>query len=188
MFKNIKVVNTTDKTTAGGKPFKALSIMVEGEDLEQKVNIFSDFPDFANIKADSIIRGKLEPKGQYLNLISETQAAPRGGKPNMDRVMEKKADMVAVAQDKKAQNIAQAQDRSAWMWAKNNAAMLIANSPALKTMNKEKMADAVIDLATLIYNGEPTEPFSSKPQNIKTAPIEGMEYPEEEINPNDIPF
>lgn len=175
-------------TTSKGAPYKKVSLEKTDGTIVSGVSAFSfKYPDLDGLKVDAQITASIVIDGNYKNLVGVVEK-PKGGRPNMDRVMEKKADMVAVAQDKKAQNIAQAQDRSAWMWAKNNAAMLIANSPALKTMNKEKMADAVIDLATLIYNGEPTEPFSSKPQNIKTAPIEGVNYPEEDINPEDIPF
>ena len=60
---------------------------------------------------------------------------------------------------KKEEAIHKAQDRSAWMWARTSAATLIANHPSYKDMQPSIISDAVIKLATKIYNGEPTEPF-----------------------------
>ena len=78
MFQNIKVVSVVDKVASNGKPYKALEVQDEAG-ATFKVNIFNDFPDFANIKEGSMVRGQLVEKGQYINLISETQNKPRGG-------------------------------------------------------------------------------------------------------------
>jgi hypothetical protein len=73
-----------------------------------------------------------------------------------------KSAQISEAMDKKNQNIQAAQDRSAWMWAKTNASSLIAGSKFVNDYeSRQEMADAVLELATLIYNGEPTEPFTS---------------------------
>lgn len=73
-----------------------------------------------------------------------------------------KAQVIEKAMDKKADQIAKAQDRSAWMWAKTNAATILANNTSLKSYESvENIANVVIKLATLIYNGEPTEPFTT---------------------------
>jgi len=155
-----KVKSATAKTTSTGKPMKALEL-VDTEGLEHKVNIFSDFPDYANLNVGSEINGELKQNDKgYTNLYSNN--VPQK-KPNMERVMEKKADMISMSQEKKAQNIAQAQDRSAWMWAKVNASNLLAHgkADALKIRDLDEVAEMVLDLATKIYNGEPTEPFTS---------------------------
>jgi len=159
MYQNIKIKSAVDKTTSTNKPYKACEVEDESG-ASFKVNIWSDFPDFSNLAVDSVVRAKLEQNGQYWNIKSETQDKPKG-KPNMERVMEKKADMISVSQDKKAQNIAQAQDRSAWMWAKNNASMILANQKqeALNIRDLDEIAEMVVDLATKIYNAEPTMPF-----------------------------
>ena len=49
MFQNIKVISTGDKTTKTNKPYKSLVVQDESN-AEFKVNIWSDFPDFANVK------------------------------------------------------------------------------------------------------------------------------------------
>lgn len=103
------------------------------------------------------IEGEIVQKGQYLNFVT---AKPESGrKPNMDRVMEKKATMIGEAQTAKAQHIAEAQDRSAWMWAKNNASTLLASRGISPITPIDGIADMVTDLATKIYNAEPTTPF-----------------------------
>jgi len=99
--------------------------------------------------------------------------------------MEKKSDMIGQAQERKEQSIARAQDRSAWMWAKTNASTLLSLMPeALKGKNSDAIADMVVTLATKIYNGEPLVPFSAP---VKLTEPQ-YEYPEEDINPADIPF
>lgn len=157
MYKDFKVLWVENKTTKTDKPYKKLSIEDE-EGKKTDVNIFADFPDFANIIPGSSIRGKLEQNGQYWNIVSETQSKGRfGNKPNFDRIIEKKQAGIAESQDKKAQNIALAQDRSAWMWAKTNATTLLQGQ--VDGLDVDEMTNKVLDLATKIYNGEPTEPF-----------------------------
>lgn len=63
------------------------------------------------------------------------------------------------AQERKAQHIAEAQDRSAWMWAKNNAAELVANNDQYKNKPYGEQLDIINELATSIYNQEPLRPF-----------------------------
>lgn len=111
--------------------------------------------------------GELVKNGNYYNLVSPKQSAGNNFKT---ATIEK-------AMDKKAQNIAQAQDRSAWMWAKTNASTLLAGSmnSINGTLDNQLIASKVIHLATLIYNGEPFEPFTS-PKTHKTSPSE--DFPE----------
>lgn len=86
----------------------------------------------------------------YLNFQSKKAEAKSNFKTQqMNEVM-----------DKKATNIKEAQDRSAWMWAKNNASTLLASRGIGSTTPASEIANMVIDLATKIYNGEPTEPFN----------------------------
>lgn len=72
----LKVLNSTDKTAKTGRPYKALEVESEGQTY--KVNVFSNAPDFANIKQGSIIAGKLSRDGEYWNIVFENQSAPRG--------------------------------------------------------------------------------------------------------------
>lgn len=107
---------------------------------------------FDDVAPGQTIEGNIVLDGNYKNFKKDNAR-----KPNMDRVMEKKGAMISEAQDVKAKNIAAAQDRSAWMWAKNNASTLYGDS--LYNRPNEDIALLVLDLATKIYNGEPTEPF-----------------------------
>ena len=68
MFQNIQVQDTGDATTKTNRPYKKLTVKDEAG-AEFKVNIFSDFPDFSNIKAGSVIRAKLEVGGKRFNAI-----------------------------------------------------------------------------------------------------------------------
>lgn len=77
-FQNIKVISEKPLTTKTQKPFKALEVEDEAG-ATFKVNIFSDFPEFALIHAGSLVRGKIEPNGQYTNLVSETQGKGKFG-------------------------------------------------------------------------------------------------------------
>ena len=77
-MENITVISTGDKITKTNKPYKSLTVRQENG-AEHKVNIWSDFPNFANVTIGTVIRGKIEPNGKYMNLISELQAkAPSG--------------------------------------------------------------------------------------------------------------
>ena len=78
----------------------------------------------------------------------------------MDRLMEKKQSQIIESQARKDESIRTAQERSEWLYAKNNASLLIANHPSFQTMDSKHIAEAVISLATKIKNGQPTEPFS----------------------------
>ncbi len=73
--------------------------------------------------------------------------------------VQKDADQITSFQNRKADSIKAAQDRSSWMWAKNNASELLAKRGWTKGVDLDVMANEVIELATKIYNGEPTTPF-----------------------------
>ena len=109
MFQNITVIATGDKTTKTtktNKPYKQLTVREENG-TEHKVNIWSDFPDFANVKIGTVIRGKLEPNGQYMNLVSEMQVnKPTGAggafkQAQIEKTMEKKNESIGKFQDNK---------------------------------------------------------------------------------------
>lgn len=109
MFQNIKIESSTDKTTSTNKPYKACEVLDESG-ASFKVNVWSDFPDFANIKAGSVVRAKLEQKGQYWNIVSETQAKPKGGNPAykqkiIEETMERKEKSISNFQSNKEESI-----------------------------------------------------------------------------------
>ena len=135
-MENITVLSTGDATTKTQRPYKKLTVKNEkGE--EHKVNIFSDFPDFANIKAGSVIRAKLEPNGQYMNLIHEAQTKPQGEARGAFKQAQ-----IEKAQEHKAEFIAKAQDNKEW------------GIKVASTMNK------AIDLAIAEYTKNPTSLFN----------------------------
>ncbi len=105
-FQNIKIDSVLDKKTSQDKPYKACEVITEDGGV-YKVNIWSDFPDFANLKVGSVVRAKLEQKGQYWNILSETQAKPRGGASGaykekvIGEAMERKEKSISSFQDNK---------------------------------------------------------------------------------------
>lgn len=62
----IKVINCKEATTKTGKPYKQLEVECEGE--VRKVNMWSNYPNFANIQEGSQFDGKMVKEGQYWNL------------------------------------------------------------------------------------------------------------------------
>lgn len=108
MFQNLKVTEVTDKVTSTQKPYKAVAVTDE-QGTSHKVNVFSDFPNFANIVVGSVIRGSLVQKGQYTNLLSETQSGGTTGRSGVFKTQQ-----IEKAQENKAQYIAKAQDNKDW--------------------------------------------------------------------------
>lgn len=103
-----KVQWAENKTAKTGKPYKKLSI----EDLQgvkTDVNIFSDFPDFANITPGSTISGTLTQKGQYWNITSETQI--KGGYTPRSTPQSAISASVKQAQERTEQSIGKTLDR-----------------------------------------------------------------------------
>lgn len=135
------VVKAENKTAKTGKPYKSLTIS-DGP-TETNVNIFSDFPDFANIKVSSQIDGHLEANGKYQNLKSNAiKERPRA---NFDRIIEKKQAGIVESQERKASNISQAQDRNEVMWAKYSASEIVAHHPAYKNLKDEVEVEMAIE-------------------------------------------
>lgn len=72
----IKVLSSTDKTSKFGKPYKSLEVFADNEN--RKVNVFSNAPDFANIKQGYTINGTMSKKGDYWDISFEGEnSAPR---------------------------------------------------------------------------------------------------------------
>lgn len=138
----------------------------------RKMSIWPDHPEYLKSAPGAVVSGDIVEKGNYINLLPTKVRTPYAGARGASQ------GMITKAMETKAHNIAAAQDRSAWMWAKNNATTLLSNYKGLyedvdfqkgKKLPDVVMADAVIRLATKIYNGEPVEPFSSKPTVVSTG-------------------
>ena len=148
------VLKAENKTAKTGKPYKSLTIS-DGP-TETNVNIFSDFPDFANVQVNSRIEGTLEQNGKYWNIKSDRINSK---KPNFDRIIEKKQAGIVESQERKASNISQAQDRNEVMWAKYSAAEIVAHHPAYRNLKDEVEVEMAVEaLASKILHNSLT-PF-----------------------------
>lgn len=91
------------------KSYKKLALLGEKGD-KHNVNIFSDFPDYANIGPGSVVLGTLEKNGQYEN-IRYASEKPRGGasggfkQAQIKEVMAQKEESIGKFQDKKEESI-----------------------------------------------------------------------------------
>ncbi len=151
----IKWAEEKRKGSTNGRDWKITEMtLVDEQGVEiEKVSTFD------TVMNGGTLEGTIETNDKgYLNFKKSTDK-----KPNMDRLMEKKSSQIAEAQHNKAEQIAQAQDRSAWMWAKNNASLLIAEIIKFEmrqpSYDEDEIAKRVLSLATKIYNGEPVTPF-----------------------------
>lgn len=179
------------KTTATGKEYKKITAKdVDG--LEVQASVWSDAPFYVQIAPGATIEAevRMSPDGKYKNLVMANQNPTRGtGNGGAFKTAQ-----IEKAMDKKADQIAKAQDRSAWMWSKTNAATLIAatiNSNSSGVVADRMLSERVIRLATLIYNGEPTEPFSTPPlvfSRSEVAEFDRYDAQADSVDMSDIPM
>lgn len=104
-----KVINVDNVVTSTGKPMKKLGL--ESTDGAAQVNIFSDFPHFAEIIVGSTIDGELRKNDKgYTNLYSN-EIKPRSGaggafkQVQIEKTMEVKAQHIEKAQTNKEEGI-----------------------------------------------------------------------------------
>lgn len=106
----INVRGSIDKVAKTGRPYKSLEVSDDKGEVF-KVNIFSNFPDFANIRQGSIIMGNLKQDGQYWNIEPEGVQMNRGGASGsfktaqIEKVMETKRQDISKFQDNKENSI-----------------------------------------------------------------------------------
>lgn len=154
------------------------------------------FPNFDQLNKGSIVEGNLWNKPGTENWTLYPQKAG-GAKKSFNgagsaKLMDKKNESIEKFQEKKSKHIDLAQDRNDLMWARYGATDLIAHHPAYKDLTGEEIVGMINALVSDILNshqesddGERQEEFNSAIQNDDT---DAVEYPEEEINPEDIPF
>ncbi len=157
------IVKVEEGKKADGSPmYKSTLRDTDGKD--ETINLFDKVGEGMSVEGEIV---SVEKNGKtYRNFKSAQKAA------GSNYAAAKKEETITKFQDRKTQDIAKAQDRSAWMWAKNNAATLLAiRGEFFANKNNSIIAQEVIDLATKIYNAEPTEPFTSyeKPSHM-TSP------------------
>lgn len=146
-FKAEKVEKKTSPKT--GNEYFVMKLIDEAGAAHENVSTFDPVEEGAEIN------GEIVQNGNFKNF----KAAKAVARSNFATQQKEKG--IAEAQERKARQIYEAQDRSAWMWARTSAANLIANHPAYKFFSEDKIVELVEELATKIYNMEPTEPFNS---------------------------
>jgi hypothetical protein len=143
----IEEVKIKKEGEKNGKPWKITSMTLIDEHGVTTENVDT----FDAVESGFFIEGEIE-KGQYGLNFKKTPSAKQQAGANF------KSQQIEKVMDKKADQIAQAQDRSAWMWAKNSACLLVAHHPAYR--DEESPFAMVEELATKIYNSEPLTPFN----------------------------
>lgn len=140
-------VKRTGEGAKGPWTITEMNLRDEEGKVTEKVSTFDTVTNGGTIEGEIYTNDK-----GYLN-FKKAQAVARS-----NFGAQQKEASITKMQDRKAESIEKAQDRSAWMWAKTNASTLLGTR--LSNETNEKIASEVIDLATKIYNGELTEPFS----------------------------
>lgn len=74
-MESIKILKSEPKITKNNKPYKALEVEVSGE--VRKVNMWSNFPNYASLGEGSLFEAKMTKEGQYWNLSYESSAGGR---------------------------------------------------------------------------------------------------------------
>ena len=98
-----KVNEVDDVMTSTGKPMKKLSL----EGVAKKINIFSDFPHYAEIKEDSTIDAEIRKNDKGYDNLYSNEIKPRGNSNFKSQQIEK-------AVERKEQGIARSQDNKDW--------------------------------------------------------------------------
>ena len=103
-METIKVLSALAKTTKTDKPYKALEVECGGE--VRKVNMWSNFPDFANITNGSVFLGKMAKEGEYWNLSHEalekrSNGANQAKQKVIEETMQRKEQSIGKFQDNK---------------------------------------------------------------------------------------
>lgn len=180
----------------------ALTVDVKDNDgnITRGVTIYSvdkdnkPFPNFGDISTGSVVEGNLyqKPGTTYWTLYPPKPKGGSGMGNGMGKaLMAEKYKSIEVAQNRKVQAIDKAQDRNEVMWAKRNAAEIIAHHAAYKYLSKENLTEVWGSLVRTMYNFNPDSTLSAMDEDAINSHKElddGLQYPTEEIDPNDIPF
>lgn len=114
MYIKYKIASLVKKTTSIGKDKADVTLIDSEGNEEERVTIWSDFPNFATLKVGDEVMGALTIKvnGQYTNktLYPERTQGWGGGKKqpsiNISKMMDKKAETIKEAQERKNDSIA----------------------------------------------------------------------------------
>lgn len=117
------------------------------------------FPNFDEIRPGAEIKGELWTSTANKNYLFPPRKKLEPPNFIKNRAMPKvDVEGHLAVQQQITKNVKAAQDRTAWMWAKNNASEIL--SVLYKNTNQIEFDFSQLEeLATKIYNMEPTEPF-----------------------------
>jgi hypothetical protein len=100
---NYKIISLEKKETSTGKPMLKASIVDETGEKHEGVAIWSDFPNFANLKVGEMVVGDLQVKqnGQYTNksLSYPKPTKTQGFTRNIEKNIEKKQEGIRESQE-----------------------------------------------------------------------------------------
>lgn len=97
------------KFTKNNKPYKALEVECAGE--VRKVNMWSNFPDFVNIRQGALFHATMTKEGEYWNLSHPVLEKPRGGAPGafkgaqIEKAQDRKNEFIGKTLDRKEESI-----------------------------------------------------------------------------------
>lgn len=153
----LDIKEVKELTTKTGKPYLLVTdISGKGHSLWD-MSYQDKIPPFGvvNLTENGL---KLVQKGSYSNIEPiDAPKAKSGATGAIGAMVEKKSAMIEQAQDKKERSIKLAQDRSAMMWAKNNAAEIIAHHPAYAGLTQTEVENELVRLSGMILNTEISE-------------------------------
>ena len=104
-----KVLSAEPTTTSTGKSMKKLTL--ESANGTQKVNIFSDYPNYANVLEGTTLDGEIRKNDKGYDNLYSNDIKPRGGASwgfktaQIEKVMEVKRQDISKFQDNKEQGI-----------------------------------------------------------------------------------
>jgi hypothetical protein len=102
-----KILEVVDDQTSNGKPMKRLAI----EGLAKKMNIFSDFPHYAEIVAGSTIDAEIRKNEKGYDNLYSNEIKPRSGAPSafkqaqIEKTMERKEASIGKFQDNREHSV-----------------------------------------------------------------------------------
>lgn len=103
----IKVLAVSDAKTKTDKPYKRLSVEVDGKKLAKELSIWSDHTQFADVKVDHVFEDDITEKDGYQNLANKDKKKGNSGfrDKKMDEVMARKESSISNFQDNKEWSI-----------------------------------------------------------------------------------
>lgn len=143
-------VTLVQEGTGKNGPWKKFKMNLTDE-AGKKIN---DVITFQNVMAGHELEGEVIENSTYKNL--EFKPVKKLEKPNFI----KKEETMREMQANKARSITEAQDRNMWMWAKYGACELVAGNDLYKNRPYQEQLELINDMATHIYNQEPSTPFN----------------------------